>query len=122
MTTALRTVLEDHFDHLVQKLQEASSLISRLGNDNISDDALLSASIRHLNDASGQLYFVRRDSDETNENIEDLVNEALRQATEQLIELRESRPADSLRVINTLVNVALRMATERLVDIRTLKD
>lgn len=118
----VNTVMEDHFDNLVKALNEASSLLSRLGKGTVSDDALLSDSIRHLNAASGQLFFVRRDSDETNENIEDLVNEALRQATEQLIEIREARPADSLRVIGTLVNVALRMATERLVDIRTLKD
>lgn len=116
------TVMEDHFDNLVKALNEASSLLSRLGKGTVSDDALLSDAIKHLNDSSGQLYFVRRDSEEDINNIEALVNEAFRQATEQLIEIRENRSADSLRCISTLTNVALRMATERLVAIRTVKD
>lgn len=116
------TVLEDHFDKLVTELQEVSSLLAGLGKQSPSDEAILADSITRLNNASSQLYFIRRDSQENAVNIEDLVNGAFQQATTQLIELRESRPATALRGIGTMVNVALRMATERLIAVRTTKE
>ena len=119
----VNTVLETHFDGAVKSLQILSDNLYRLtANDEVGPEALMSDTVRHFNDASRFLYFIRRDSDEDIKNLEDLINESFRQVTTQLTTLREGGVLGPLTGVLTMTNVALRLATARLTELRTEKE